>query len=106
MLNLVRDTLGLVWAPDQGIIHVTTAEEVEQRYLGEIKYDVTDLLLAVKGDVESLTDLIKTTVCPSSWDAGSIMLLTPASWQVKQTYQVHRAIERLLSELRQAGRGK
>jgi hypothetical protein len=107
-LDLLLAPLGLVWAPKQGTVLITTPGEVPNKCLGELSYDIGDLLPVVDKEASTLTDLIKSTLNPPSWDSadgpGSLQLQTQTTILVKQTYPMHRALERLLTELRMVGR--
>jgi hypothetical protein len=99
--------LGLTWVPDETGLKVTTPKEADKALL-TATYDVRDLLMAVRGDVNSLAALVTSAVAPVSWrEVGGRGTLTPIAGgglQIQQTYQVHREIERLLAGLRQASR--
>ena len=97
-----------------GVLLITTPEEAEN-HLETIVYPVGDLVLPpnsteeTQADFDSLIDLIKTTVKPTSWDdTGGAGSITPfennLSIVVSQTQEVHEEIEQLLEKLRTVSR--
>jgi hypothetical protein len=80
---------------------------VAKTVLQTTTYDVRDLLMATRGDVELLLSLIHRVIAPASWqNAGGAGSMVPVAsgLQIKQRYDVHREIEKLLASLRQTSR--
>ena len=107
-LALLLRPLDLTWViRDEGLL-ITTPEEAE-RALITATYNVRDLVASIRGDMDSLMDVILSTISPASWDQvggpGSLAPLPASgSLQIRQTLQVHRKIEQLLDDLRRIRR--
>jgi len=99
------ESLGLGWYLDDHIVHVTTAEEAEDRRTTS-PHTIGDLL--DKGyEVDVLIDLITSTVAPASWEEvggpGVLSSLGDVLF-VRQSDDVQRQVQGLLIALRQHGR--
>jgi hypothetical protein len=111
ILKLVLDELELDYMVHEGVILISTPEEIESPEMMETRvYPVKDLLAVEQGGtaegISQLIDMIETTVAPESWSAvggpGSISMFENAeSIVVSQSYRPHRHIEGLLETLRQ-----
>jgi beta-lactamase regulating signal transducer with metallopeptidase domain len=110
---LLRDH-GLTYTIQDEVLLITTPEEA-QNHLQTAIYPVGDLVVPpnstaeTSADFDSLIDVIKTTVKPSSWDIeGGIGSISPfennLSIVVSQTQEVHKEIEELLENLRTVSR--
>jgi hypothetical protein len=103
-LALLLRPLDLTWIiRDDGLV-ITTPEAAEQALM-TVDYNVRDLLVATGGNVAPLMKVIFSTIAPASWDEvggrGSLAPVPGAgNLRVRQTFQVHRQIERLLNDLR------
>lgn len=121
-LRLVLDSLELTWTPRNGRLVITTQEEEEYRLITSV-YDVRNLVelvpvqigggfgsgpasYAYQYDFDSLIDTIATTIDPESWeDMGGPASIKPYFTRrmrvlvIAQTYDAHRQIQSLLSEL-------
>lgn len=111
-LNLLLKPLDLSWSIQNGVLLVSTVEELETK-LTTKAYPVGDLTKIVVDDVEShayksLIDVVTATIEPDSWDRiggpGSIKGLYGAL-VVSQTREVHEELDRLLKGLRSIHRG-
>jgi len=111
VLGLMLGQLGLDYYIKHGVIVVTTAEKAVADLEVRV-YPVQDLIEPIgltrrSPDTEAsrLTDVIQSSVEPESWQdnggRGTIRYYR-GTLVVLQTAKVHRAVERLLSELRQA----
>jgi hypothetical protein len=102
-LNLMLGQLDLAWTVDRDVLTITTGEGDETRLL-QVNYEVRDLVMMVRGDVDSLLEILTGTVAPASWDRvggpGSIQV-GANGLLVRQTFQNHRRIQRLLDDLRE-----
>ena len=111
VLGLMLGQLGLDYYIKHGVIVVTTAEKAVADLEVRV-YPVQDLIEPVgltrrSPDTEAsrLTDVIQSSVEPESWQdnggRGTVRYYR-GTLVVLQTAKVHQAVERLLSELRQA----
>lgn len=109
-LDLLLRPLALTWVPDKQGLLITTPEEAEGKYLMQVTYEVRDMMMALQGDMDSLVEVITSTIMPASWSGvGGPGEIAPAAGgaalNVKQSFRAHRQLERLFSALRQVGRG-
>ena len=94
------------------VLLITTKTEAENIRVTRV-YDVADLVVCQDSkakfweDYETLTDVIRQTVCPQSWDSnggqGTVKGATLGATKVlvvSQTQQVHEEIEAVLKEIR------
>jgi hypothetical protein len=94
------------------VLLITTHEEAENRLITKV-IDVSDLVVCrdTKGehwdDYNTLTDMIASTIKPTSWDqVGGAASIVGASFGkakvvvISQTYDVHQEIAKLLAEIR------
>jgi hypothetical protein len=101
-LDFMLSQLGLTWTVRDGAMVITTAQKAQEELSTKV-YPIADL--SVRGDSNSLVQIITSTIEPGTWDKaggpGSITL-SPRSDQlvVRQTYQVHRHIRWLLATVR------
>jgi hypothetical protein len=101
-LDFMLSQLGLTWIVRDGAVVITTAQKAQEELSTKV-YPIEDL--SVRGDSNSLLQILTSTIAPQTWDKaggpGSISL-SPRSDRlvVRQTYQVHRQIRRLLATLR------
>ncbi len=104
LLNRLRP-LGIAWYYEGDILHVTSAEVVEER-LTTIPYNVGDLIDAGY-DLDALGGLIASTLAPTSWEevggSGVVSFLGDVIL-VRQTDNVQREVGGLLAALRKHGR--
>ena len=114
-LRLMLRGAGLAYVIEHGAILITTAEEAG-RHVTTVAYPVTDLLEKVRDaggkiapDVESLSEAIRSTIQPTTWDEvgglGTIAARTQAGstvLDISQTQDAHRQIAALLRGLREA----
>ena len=109
-IALMLKTLQLTTMVRHGVLIITTPEEAENN-LDTRVYAVADLVaLGMHGegpfDFDSLIDMIKSTVKPTTWDdVGGPGSIAPCesginAIVVSQNDQVHDGIENLLAELR------
>ncbi len=111
-LNLMLKDLNLTWTIDNEVLLITTPEEAENRLTTKV-LDVADLVVCrdSKGklwnDYDSLIDMIKSTVSPTTWDdvggPGSICPADTGSAKalvISQTYLVHDRVADMLAKLR------
>lgn len=129
VLRLAIRQHGLAYMLDHGVVIVTTPEEMEANLETRV-YRVSDLgrsagkqggaafdessarydgaaeaYLLRQDDVNSLIELITTTVDPKSWEeVGGPGSIGPyrGALVIRQTYQGHRKVEKLLQGLREA----
>ncbi len=106
-LNLVLSQVGLTWTADAKGLRITTPEAAD-RALVTVDYDLRGLMPG-NANLPSASEVLQAAVEPRTWEenggSGTIRSLAPRSAiQVRQTYQVHRKIEQLLADLRQAGK--
>jgi hypothetical protein len=112
-LRLLLREHSLTYLINDGVLMITTPEEADNQLITKI-YPVGDLVLppgAPEGsqpDFDSLIDLIKSTVKPTSWDdvggAGSVSPFeNRMSVVTSQTQEVHEEIGDLLRQLRSIG---
>jgi len=107
-LNLILSQYGLAWAVEQHGLTITTQEGAQAR-LTQVTYDVRDLMAMVRGETDSLLDVVTSTVAPVTWNhvggPGSITVAAGGGGLfVSQTFRNHREIQRLLDDLRQVHR--
>jgi serine protease inhibitor len=97
-------TIDLQFVPRRGVLWITTRTSADT-YLETRVFDVSDLV--VDDDVESLKEIIMSTVAPTTWsDVGGPGSLK--TYKVKdttlliflQTWEVHRQVDALLETLR------
>jgi hypothetical protein len=122
ILRLVLDNLELEFMVHEGVILISTPEEIESPDMIETRvYPVKDLVATrptrrlgtsaggsaeeVRLNFMELIDMIETTIAPESWDTvggpGSISVFENAeAIVVSQSYRPHRHIEGLLETLR------
>jgi len=104
LLNRLQ-ALNLAWYFDDGIVHITSAEDAENR-LTTVSYNVGDLLDAGYGQ-EELSMVIDCAVAPETWEsvggAGALTSLGDVMF-IRQTEKVQREIRGLLTALRRHGR--
>ena len=111
-LNLLLRDLDLAWTIKDEVLLITTHEAAEQMLLTRI-YDVADLVTfhtpggQAGQDFDSLIEAIRSNVEPQNWDAvGGPGAITPLEYRgakvvvVRQTFQIHEQIRRLLKGLR------
>lgn len=111
-LNLVLRDLDLTWTINDEVLLITTRDAAEQMMLTRI-YDVGDLVTfrTVRGqtcqDFDSLIAAITSSIEPESWEeVGGAGAIAPLEYRgakavvIRQTFQVHEQIRRLLSDLR------
>ena len=100
LLNRLR-SLGLAWYFEDGIVHITSAEDAENR-LTTLSYNVGDLLDAGY-EQDDLSQVIDCAVAPSSWEsvggAGALTSLGDVMF-IRQTDEIQREIQGLLTALR------
>ncbi len=122
MLRLMFRDLNLGYWLDNGVVIVSTAEEVEAHLETRI-YRIDDLIIAPSADrvsestpdtsvrkhykvkYDSLIELIATTVRPTSWACvGGVGSIAPyrGTLVISQTADVHREILKFLNDLRQS----
>jgi hypothetical protein len=117
ILQLMLDSLELDFTVRDGVVLITTPEDVEGQLRTRV-YPVLDLVLvevpsgkarakSLGADYDSLIDLITATIKPDSWDdvggPGAIDSLPNAgALVVSQTRDVQRQVESLLIMLRRA----
>ncbi len=130
-LDIIGVKTGVRWKIEHGIVHLVTEEKaVGRMYLQP--YEVRDIVegvpdrpgidlkLSVPGEEEAfeeeeedakpavvdagtLVDLIRASIAPESWDAGSANITEQRGvLLVRQTKEVHAKIKQLLTELRGA----
>lgn len=102
-LDLTLGQADLTYYVRGGVIIITTPSAVEQ-IAETIVYPAADLLKPGQTR-DDLVDLINTTVEPESWDINGghgVIRSFRGTLVVTQNPKVHRKIERLLNELRQA----
>ncbi|MFZ1935680.1 MAG: hypothetical protein WCB27_15250 [Thermoguttaceae bacterium] len=115
-LNLMLRNLNLTWIIEDEVLIITTVEEAETRLDTKV-YDVADLVVCRDehdmpwDDYDSLTDIITSTIKPTSWDGvggpGSIQgnaLGTAKVLVVSQTRDVHEEIAALLAKIREVAK--
>lgn len=104
LLNRLR-SLNLDWYYEDDILHITSREAAEDRDT-TIPYHLGDLIDA-DYDLESIQDVLESTVAPNSWSsvggAGAVSFLGDVMF-VRQTDQLHREVRGLLAGLRSHGR--
>jgi hypothetical protein len=105
-LNLVLSQVGLTWTADNKGVCITTPEAARRR-LVLANYDIRGLGFGPRVDASEVIDVVQATIEPASWSdaggAGTVERLPQASLiQVRQTYRVHRQIEQLFDDLREA----
>lgn len=114
-LNLILRDLELTWTVKDEVLLITTPEQAQrEEFLITKLYDVADLVVVrdeageLGDDYDSLIELLTTQVRPNTWDnVGGPASVCPAPFGgakalvVTQDYQVHRAIEKLLKDLRE-----
>jgi hypothetical protein len=111
-LNLMLRDLNLTWTIKDEVLLITTPEEAENNLTTKV-LDVADLVVCrdSKGklwnDYDSLIDMIKSTVMPTTWDdvggPGSICPADMGSAKalvICETYFVHGQIADMLAKLR------
>jgi hypothetical protein len=111
-LDLVLRELQLTWTIDDEVLLITTPEEADNRLITKV-LDVADLVVCrdSKGklwnDYDSLIDMIKSTVYPTTWDdvggPGSICpgdVGTAKALVIFQTCRVHHGVVELLAKIR------
>jgi hypothetical protein len=104
LLNRLH-SLNLAWYFEDGIVHITSAEDAESR-LTTLSYNVGDLL---DSDYEQdrLAQVIESAVAPESWEnvggTGALTFLGDVMF-IRQTDKIQREIQGLLSALRRHAR--
>ncbi len=113
-LDPLLGRLDLTWEPMDGVILITTKEKGDSQQITRV-YNVTDLVGRIKtgtmkdvrDSMDSLIDLIGTTVAPTTWDevggparVCSEFMVNGCRLVFSQTRQVHEQIADLLSQLR------
>jgi len=119
ILNRLLQNLDLTWLPQDDSLLVTTRETADSRLTLQ-SYPIADLagpISATAGspnrvvytDLDYLANILQQTVAPASWKAvGGRGTVNTASGDgrpllaVRQTYEVHRRIAKLLDDLRRA----
>ncbi|NQT17789.1 MAG: hypothetical protein HQ582_33855 [Planctomycetes bacterium] len=112
VLALILEPLELTWTIRDGVLLVTSEEEAEQELVAKV-YNVADLIVyrdekdELWEDYDTLIDAIITTLDPDTWQneggLGSIEGATFGAAKVlvvRQNYQVHQRVARLLEDLR------
>jgi hypothetical protein len=105
-LDLIFAQAKVAYYIRSGVIIVATPDALS-KIVETVVYPVADLFDATKTRGEELAELIYTTVAPDSWDfAGGrgVIRTYRDTLVVSQNPNVHRRIERLLSDLRQAAK--
>ena len=115
-LNLTLRKLSLTWLIKDEVLLITTPEEADLQLTTKV-YDVADLVVCrdehdvVSDDYDSLSDIITSTMKPTSWDGvggpGSIQgetLGTARVLVVSQTRDVHEEIADLLAKIREVAK--
>jgi len=105
-LDLILAQAKVTYYIRSGVIVVTTPDALS-RIVETVVYPVADLLDATKTRGEELAELIMSTVAPDSWDFnGGIGVIRTYrdTLVVSQNPNVHRRVERLLSDLRKAAK--
>ncbi len=104
LLNRLR-LHGLAWYFQDDILHITSPEAAEQHPL-TVPYSVGDLL-DDGYDADDLETLISSTIAPQDWDTvggiGVLSFLGDVMF-VRQTDEVQREVQGLLTALRKHGR--
>ncbi len=112
-LDLVLGDFDLTWTIDSEVLLITTPDEDEQRQPIKV-YDVADLVVCRDADdqrwddFDALVDTITSIVAPDTWEettggSGNIAGQSFGSAKVlviRQSYQVHLEIARLLDTIR------
>lgn len=112
-LTLILQPLGLAWAPQHGVIWISSQDVIDRTLYIQV-YDVTDLLesafeseAAKALGIIPLNQMIMATIAPDSWkrssDAGTLSLLATSSkgiLVVNQSHAVHEQIKQLLEDVR------
>jgi hypothetical protein len=115
-LNLMLKKLNLTWLIANEVLMITTVEDAENQLQTKV-YDVADLVVCrdehdvITDDYDSLTDMITSTIKPTSWDGvggpGSVTgesLGTAKVLIVAQTQDVQDELAKLLAEIREVGK--
>jgi hypothetical protein len=113
-LRMMLRELGLTYVVQNEVLLITTPEEAENR-LETKTYPIGDLVLPAgaskdeEADFDSLIDLIKSTVKPTTWDdvggPGSIAPFENGlSLVISQTQEVHEEVQAVLEQMRKATR--
>ena len=108
-LDLMLSYNDLTWTIHREVLLITTTSAAQEMLETRV-YDVTDLAAASKPghtDLDSLVELITTTISPESWQdvggGGSIAIIDEKGIQaiaIFQTSRIHDEIEKLLAALR------
>jgi type II secretory pathway component GspD/PulD (secretin) len=117
LLDALLDPLDLTWTIHFESILITTPERDESDLLLTRLYVVSDLVQVsyadgVEEDYESLVDLLVSTVATETWaeNGGGVAEIRPLpstnALVISQTFQVHRQIEQLLADVRDARRAQ
>ncbi|MCA9220517.1 MAG: hypothetical protein KDA71_09340 [Planctomycetales bacterium] len=122
-LDLALQQVDLTWTVRDGLLIITTADDVERTLITRI-YDVHDLVDVIPQrswnryshlwelvDFDSLLNVITNTIEPNTWDdvGGPARAVPYRNWRIRvlmvsQTWQNHEKIEHLLAELTRLGR--
>lgn len=112
-LTLILQPLGLAWAPQHGVIWISSQDVIDRTLYIQV-YDITDLLesaldteAAQALGVQPLDEIIMTTIATDSWKHssgdGTLGLLATSNkgiLVVNQSHAVHEQIKQLLEDVR------
>jgi len=131
LLNIVTQVKGLAWKIEDGVVKITTVDDLSQDMVLEI-YNVRDLVNPINDfpgeeislqpatglglfDEEDLGDdsdtaainadrliqLIQENIAPDRWDPPASIIPKQGTLVVRQAREIHRQIRQLLDDLRQ-----
>ncbi len=100
-LTLLLRELDLTWTVGPAVLQITTLEEAESQQQ-MVSYPLQGVV--GPGGVDELVEAVTSTVAPACWEdvggRGGINVGVRGTLDVRQTFQIHRQIERLLAALR------
>lgn len=99
-LSLISEQYDLAWARDKGEIVISTPVAMEEN-MAIARYGFQGL--TSRPDARDVTEAIKSTILPSSWDdvggPASLKAVAPGQVAIRHSDAAHREIEKLLATL-------